>query len=130
MTEQPKANSPYGNRKFESVDAYHDAQEPSVRERLELLRQTIHQAVSGLKETISYNMPAFRMRTNLVYYMVHKNHIGFYPTSEPMRVFAERLSEWKHSKGAIQFPHDKPLPLELVRDIVRFRAAADRKEKQ
>jgi uncharacterized protein YdhG (YjbR/CyaY superfamily) len=126
MTEQPKGNSPYGNRKFKSVDAYHAAQEPSVRERLEMLRQCIHEAVPGLQETISYNMPAFRLRTNLVYYMVHKNHIGFYPTSEPMRVFADRLSEWKHSKGAIQFPHAQDLPFELVRDIVQFRAQNDR----
>jgi len=126
MARQTSDNSPYGNEKFKDIDTYHGRQSAEIRLRLDALRQCIHEAVPGLQETISYNMPAFRLRTNLVYYMVHKNHIGFYPTNEPVRVFADRLQDWVHSKGAIQFPHNKPLPLELVRDIVRFRAEADR----
>lgn len=128
MTEHASGKSPYGSRKFDSIDDYHSVHEPAVRERLELLRQCIHSAVPGLQETISYNMPAFRLRTNLVYYAVHKHHIGFYPTAGPMIAFAERLKDFRHSKGAVQFPHDQPLPLDFVEDMVRFRALEDREK--
>jgi len=120
--------SPYDARKFLTIDAYHEAQTPEVRGKLEALRCAILEACPEIQETISYNMPAFRLRTNLVYYAVNKNHIGFYPTAEPIRVFAEQLQGFKTSKGAIQFPNDVPLPLQLVQDIVRFRAMKDRKE--
>jgi uncharacterized protein YdhG (YjbR/CyaY superfamily) len=125
MTAKASGNSPYGSRKYQDIDDYHSAQEPFIKERLAMLRAAIHAAVPGLTETISYNMPTFRLRTNLVYYAVHKNHIGFYPTSGPLKAFAHNLEKFKHSKGAVQFPHSGPLPLELVRDMVQFRATED-----
>lgn len=126
MTDPASGKSPYGSRKFISIDEYHAFHDAFISDRLNLLRQAIHAAVPGLKETISYNMPAFRLRTNLVYYAVHKQHIGFYPTAAPMVAFAEQLKDFRHSKGAIQFPHNQPLPLDLVQDIVRFRANSDK----
>jgi uncharacterized protein YdhG (YjbR/CyaY superfamily) len=125
MTAKAPGNSPYGSRKYQDIDDYHSAQEPFIKEKLAMLRAAIHAAVPGLTETISYNMPTFRLRTNLVYYAVHKNHIGFYPTSGPLKAFANNLEKFKHSKGAVQFPHTGPLPLELVRVMVQFRAAED-----
>ena len=125
MTAKASGNAPYGSRKYQDIDDYHSAQEPFIKERLAMLRAAIHAAVPGLTETISYNMPTFRLRTNLVYYAVHKNHIGFYPTSGPLKAFAHNLEKFKHSKGAVQFPHTGPLPLELVRDMVQFRATED-----
>lgn len=125
MTAKASGNSPYGSRKYQDIDDYHSAHEPFIRERLAMLRAAIHAAVPGLTETISYNMPTFRLRTNLVYYAVHKNHIGFYPTSGPLKAFAHNLEKFKHSKGAVQFPHNELLPLELVRNMVKFRATED-----
>jgi uncharacterized protein YdhG (YjbR/CyaY superfamily) len=61
----------------------------------------------------------------LVYFAAYKNHIGFYPTSSPMKVFAEELLAYKTSKGAIQFPLDKPIPATLVKKIVKYRMEED-----
>ena len=66
-------------------------------------------------------MPAFKFHGVLVYYAAHKQHIGFYPTASPMRVFKKELADYKTSKGAIQFPIEKPIPTALVKKIVKFR---------
>ncbi|HVY75556.1 MAG TPA: DUF1801 domain-containing protein, partial [Puia sp.] len=89
------------------------------------LRQTIKQAAPKATETISYRMPAFRQNKVLVYYAVHKEHIGFYPTSDPIVHFRQELEQYNTSKGAIQFPIDKPLPLALIKKIVKFRLEED-----
>ena len=85
------------------------------------MRALIRAAAPKAEEVISYNMPAFRMKKILVWYAAWKEHIGFYPHSEPMKVFAPELAKFKTSKGAIQFPIDKPIPKALVRKIVKFR---------
>jgi len=68
-------------------------------------------------------MPAFKQNENLVYFAVAKNHYGFYPTSKPIEVFKKQLDEkgFSYSKGSIQFPIDKPFPVKLIQDIVKFR---------
>lgn len=73
------------------------------------------------EEVISYKMPAFRFKGMLVYFAAFKNHIGFYPTNSGIEVFKDELDRYKSSKGAVQFPLDKPLPLDLIRRIVEFR---------
>jgi uncharacterized protein YdhG (YjbR/CyaY superfamily) len=80
-------------------------------------------------------MPTFRLHGNLVYFAAHKGHIGFYPTSSGIAAFQERLARYPSSKGAVQFPLDEPLPLDLVAEMVRFRvaenvAAAEAKARQ
>lgn len=86
---------------------------------------TIIDAVPTATETISYGMPAFRQNKVLVYYVVHKEHIGFYPTPRPISVFKKELAKYKTSKGAIQFPIPEPLPLSLIKKIVKFRVRED-----
>ena len=66
-------------------------------------------------------MPAFKQNHVLVYFAAFKNHIGFYPTASGVEAFKDRLTEYKTSKGAIQFPLNQPLPLNLIREIVVFR---------
>ncbi len=70
-------------------------------------------------------MPAFRQNKVLVYYAVHKEHIGLYPTPGPIVHFKEELQKYNTSKGAIQFPIDKTLPFQLIKKIVKFRVAED-----
>ena len=70
-------------------------------------------------------MPAFKQKRVLVYYAAYKNHIGFYPTSQPIITFQEDLLHFKTSKGAIQFQLNQPLPKDLIQRIVKLRIEAD-----
>jgi uncharacterized protein YdhG (YjbR/CyaY superfamily) len=123
--EEKKSNSPYGNIKFTSIDEYHSLQTTEIEEKLNELRVIIKEVAKECTETISYNMPAFKLYKVLVYYAAYKNHIGFYPTSQPIIAFEEELKPYKTSKGAIQFPLDKALPKELIQRIVKFRMEMD-----
>jgi len=90
---------------------------------LQELRAAIKAAAPGAQEKISYQMPAFAQKGILVYFAAWKNHIGFYPTSSGTQAFKQELSAYKNSKGSVKFPLDKPLPLDLISNIVRFRVA-------
>jgi uncharacterized protein YdhG (YjbR/CyaY superfamily) len=107
--------------KITDIDRYIAGFPADKREILEQLRMTIRLAAPEAEEVISYQMPAFKYHGMLVYYAAFKNHIGFYPTSSGIETFKKELSTYKGSKGAVQFPLDKPLPLELISNIVKFR---------
>jgi uncharacterized protein YdhG (YjbR/CyaY superfamily) len=103
------------------IDEYIRLFPDDIQAPLQSLRQTIREAAPDAKETISYQMPAFKQNGILVYFAAFKKHIGFYPTSSGIEAFREELSAYEGSKGTVRFPIDKPLPLDLVRDIVKFR---------
>ena len=107
--------------KFKTVDEYLSTFPPKTKSILRELRNTIKQAAPQAEELISYNMPAFKLNGVLVYYAAYKEHIGFYPTSSPIRVFKNELTDYKTSKGAIQFPIEESIPMGLVKRIVKFR---------
>jgi uncharacterized protein YdhG (YjbR/CyaY superfamily) len=123
--ESKKVKSPYGAIKFTTIDEYHSNQSPEIQEKLNELRTIIREVAKESVETISYNMPAFKLKKVLVYYAANKNHIGFYPTSQPIITFQEELLPYKTSKGAIQFPLDQPFPKDLIQRIVKFRIDVD-----
>jgi uncharacterized protein YdhG (YjbR/CyaY superfamily) len=106
-----------------SIDEYIANFPKDVREILEKLRITIREAAPVAEEAISYRMPTFRLNGNLVHFAAHKNHIGFYPTPSGIEKFKKELSVYEGAKGSVQFPIDKPLPLDLVDKIVRYRVA-------
>jgi uncharacterized protein YdhG (YjbR/CyaY superfamily) len=107
------------------VDTYIQSFPAAQQQLLQTLRKHIQQAAPKATECISYNIPAYRQHGVLVYFAAYKNHIGFYPTSSPMKVFADELLPYKTSKGAIQFPLDKPIPATLVKKIVKYRMEED-----
>jgi len=109
------------NPKASSVAEYFSWQTETIQEKLQSIRKTIAAVVPEAKEVISYHMPAFKTSEVLVYYAAMKNHIGFYPQSEAIVAFKKELAPYKTSKGAIQFPMDKPIPLELIKQITLFR---------
>ncbi|MBV8150851.1 MAG: DUF1801 domain-containing protein [Candidatus Eremiobacteraeota bacterium] len=92
-----------------------------VQDRLRRVRETIRKAAPKAKETISYSIPAFTLDGMLVWFAAHKNHIGFYPGASGIRAFKKELADYKHAKGSVKFPLDEPLPLALIRRIVKFR---------
>ncbi|WP_319467611.1 DUF1801 domain-containing protein [uncultured Trichococcus sp.] len=114
-----------------TIDDYINQYPEEVRAALEKLRQTIKEEAPDAIEKISYQMPTFYLNGNMVHFAVQKNHIGFYPAPSGVAAFKEELTDYKTSKGAIQFPLTKPIPYELVRQIVRFRVEeAKGKKKQ
>jgi uncharacterized protein YdhG (YjbR/CyaY superfamily) len=114
--------------KFKTIDEYHAAFPKNIKDMLEEMRSTIRQEAPQAQEVISYNMPAFKQNGILVYYAAYKEHIGFYPTASPIRVFKDRLTAYKTSKGAIQFPVERPIPKTLIKDIVRYRINEDKEK--
>lgn len=86
------------------------------------LYQFLFELIPNSTECISYGMPCLKLNNKpVVYFAGYKSHIGFYPTAKPIEHFKEKLKHYKHSKGAVQFPINKPLPKELIKEIVEFR---------
>ncbi|MFN5621102.1 MAG: DUF1801 domain-containing protein [Flavobacteriales bacterium] len=108
-----------------TINDYHQLFPPAVKQQLEQLRTAIIQAAPQATEVISYGMPAFKQHKVLVYYAAYKAHIGLYPTPHAISAFQKELTKYATSKGAVQFPLDKPLPLALIQKIVRFRVKED-----
>lgn len=108
-------------KKFNSIDEYISLFPKDVQENLEKIRQIIKKSAPQAEEIISYQIPAFRLNGNLVYFAAFKDHIGFFPTSSGVAAFKKDLSKYATSKGTIRFPLDKPIPFDLVRKIVKFR---------
>ncbi|HEY96383.1 MAG TPA: hypothetical protein G4O15_15770 [Dehalococcoidia bacterium] len=103
------------------IDEYIAEFPGDIQVRLYNMRQVIREAAPNAKETISYRMPTFKLNGNLVHFAAFKKHIGFYPTPSAISVFEKELAPYHTSKGAIQFPHDKPIPYELIEKIVKYR---------
>src|SRR5712691_156324 len=116
-------NEPDSDKKqFKTIDEYIRTFPKDVQTILEKLRKAIQEAAPGAVETISYQMPTFKLNgKGLVYFAAFKNHIGFYPIPTGIQAFEEGLSPYKQGKGSVQFPIDQPVPYDLVRRIVRFR---------
>jgi uncharacterized protein YdhG (YjbR/CyaY superfamily) len=104
-----------------NIDEYIAAQPKEVQPLLQKIRATINESAPQAKETISYQMPAFKQNGILVYFAAFKDHISFFPTGSAVEAFKDRLSAYKTSKGTIQLPLDEPLPLDLIKEIVLFR---------
>ena len=111
-----------------SIDAYIANCPVEVQKMLEEIRTVIKQTAPEAQEKISYGMPAFTLNGNLVYFAAFKEHIGFYPIPSGIEAFKAELSAYKQGKGSVQFPLDRPMPLELIRRIVEFRAAENLKK--
>jgi uncharacterized protein YdhG (YjbR/CyaY superfamily) len=107
--------------KPKNIDEYIANFPPEVKKLLEEIRTIIKEIAPNATEVISYGMPAFKQNKVLVYFAGYKNHIGFYPTGSGIVAFKNELNDFKWSKGAVQFSVNKPLPINLIKKIVRFR---------
>jgi uncharacterized protein YdhG (YjbR/CyaY superfamily) len=108
--------------RFETIDEYIAMFPPAVKDILVEVREAIRDSAPTAQETIAYGIPTFKLNGNLVHFAAFKSHVGFYPGGpSAIEAFKKELSQYKQSKGTIQFPLDKPIPLELVKRIVKFR---------
>ena len=104
-----------------SVGQYIAGFPKDVQEILKAIRMTIRKAAPNAEETISYRMPTFTLKGNLVHFAAHQKHIGFYPTPTGIEKFKNELAAYEWAKGSVQFPLDKPIPFALISKIVKFR---------
>ncbi len=104
-----------------TIDEYISGFPKDIQKILQEMRAEIRKAAPEAEEAIKYGIPTFTLNGNLVHFGGFKNHIGFYPTPSGIEAFRKELSVYNGAKGSIQFPIDKPLPLALIRKIVKFR---------
>lgn len=119
----------------QTIDEYIAGFPPDVQDVLRQIRATIREEVPGATEKISYGVPTFALHGNVVHFGGFAKHVSIYPAPRGNERFREVLSRYRGGKGTVQFPRGEPLPIELIRDIVRFlveqdeAAAARRRER-
>ena len=106
-----------------TIDEYIEAQPEDIRDVLRKVREIICAAAPDSAEKISWNMPTFRQGENIIHFAAFKKHLGIYPGDLSLSPFMDRLADYRCSKGAIQFPYDKPIDFELIADITRWRVS-------
>ncbi|MGI6758497.1 MAG: iron chaperone [Bacilli bacterium] len=111
-----------------NIDDYIKGFSTEIQEKLQSIRKTIAEAAPEAIEKISYQMPTFYFHGNLVHFAAFKNHIGFYPAPSGIANFSDELLDYKTSKGAVQFPLDKPIPFDLISKIVKFRVKENKQK--
>lgn len=104
-----------------NIDDYIAGFPPDVRAILEKIRETIRAAAPDAEETMSYQMPTFTLKGNLVHFAAFKKHIGFYPVPTGIEEFKSELAGYEGGKGSVKFPLDRPIPFDLISKIVAFR---------
>ncbi len=107
--------------KTKNVATYIDAFPWETQQILRSVREAILQAAPRALETIKYGIPTYVQGKNLVHFAGYRNHIGFYPTPGAIAHFSARLKPYKTSKGAVQFPLDMEVPLQLISEITKYR---------
>jgi len=107
---------------MKTVDEFISSLPKEKQEIMQRVRELIKKEVPEAEEAMGYGVPAFKLNGKyLVYYAVFKEHFGLYPTPETIEFFKDELKDYKQSKGAVQFPLAKPLPMELIKKIVKYR---------
>ena len=111
--------SHYCGKTPETIDEYILSQDEAIRDQLRSVRETIHKELPDATEKISWSMPTWWQRHNIIHFAANKKHIGLYPGPEAVVQFAEKLDQagCKHSKGSIQIPYSDDLPLDLISEI-------------
>ena len=124
-------------KKAKDIDEYIADFPVDVQLMLQKVRTAIRKAAPKAEEAIKYQMPTFVLNGNLIHFAGYQNHIGLYPGSKPIEQFKDDLVKYRTSKGTVQFPLDKPIPVGLVGKITKFcvkrnleRAAAKAKKKR
>jgi uncharacterized protein YdhG (YjbR/CyaY superfamily) len=121
-----------GKANFTNVDDYISAQPEAAQVVLQLVRSTLRKALPGAEEVISYKIPAYSLRGEIVLYFAGwKRHYSLYPAGERMiAAFQNQLASYKVSKGTIRFPLSEPGPVRLIERIAKFRAEETARLKQ
>ncbi len=115
-----REQSHYCGKPPETIEAYIAAQPEEAQDYLRQINAAIKASIPEAREKISWSMPTYWKGRNLIQFAASKRHVGLYPGPEAVEAFAARLTEYKTSKGTIQLPYSKPLPLELIGEIAKW----------
>lgn len=110
------------NTDIKTIDEFISNYPENVQKVLQKIRKTIQKVVPEAEEKISYGIPTFTLKGNLVHFSSYKHHVGFYPGSEAILAFTDDLKPYITSKGTVQFPLDQPIPYDLIKTITKYRA--------
>ena len=106
---------------YATVDEYIAIAEPKVKKALKDIRKTIKTAAPKAEEVISYQIPGYKYHGMLVFFAAWKNHISLYPAPWSADSLKKEMSVYEGSKGTIKFPVDEPMPLSLIKKMVKYR---------
>lgn len=106
--------------KKDIIDEYIQNQDENVQEILVNVRKIIETALPEFTISLAYGMPTYKSKRNLIHFAANKNHLGVYPTPKVIEAFSDELKEYKTSKGAVQFPYNKPIPYELIGKMAKY----------
>lgn len=120
---------PMKNHTFETMDEYINAFHGETKRILQKIRATVREAAPEATESINYGIPTFKMLGNLVHFAAFKKHIGFYPAPSGIEAFKKEVEPFKTGKGTLQFSLDKPIPYDLISEIVQFRVEENKNRK-
>lgn len=104
----------------ETVGDYIAAQPERIQPYLTSVRETLCGAMPGVQERISWGMPTYRSKYNIIHFSAFKNYIGLYPGEKAVAFFMDRLTEYRTGRGSVHLPYDKPLPLALIAEIAKW----------
>lgn len=108
-------------KKPEDIDSYIASFPKEIQKLLNEVRKAIQEAAPDAEEYIGYGMPAYKVNGPVAYFAGYEHHIGFYPTGSGIAAFTKEIQKYKNSKGAVQFPLDKPIPVALIKRMVKFK---------
>ena len=117
-------------RQWGSVDEYIDSFSGETRNRLEQLRRLVREEAPEAEERISYGMPGYDLDGMLVWFAGYARHIGLYPGADGVRAFEHELGPYEYARGSVRLALDEPLPIDLIRRIVRYRVTENLDKKR
>jgi len=105
------------SKKLTPIEDYIAAQPERVQPLLNQVKDMLRDVLTDAQERISYGIPTFWKKHNIIHFAAHENHLGLYPGTEAIAHFSDRLKDYKTSKGTVQFPYDREIPLKLIEEI-------------
>jgi len=115
-----RKNQSHYCKSVNTIDAYITQFSKNEQAKLHELHNMIKNAASNMEEKISWKMPTFIQKGNVIHFAMHKNHIGLYVGSTTVKAFENELSSYQYAKGTIQLSKDQPLPQDLIEKIVHY----------
>ncbi|MDR2825072.1 MAG: DUF1801 domain-containing protein [Prevotellaceae bacterium] len=115
---------------IKTIDEYIMGFEPVIQKTLNELRNFIKTEAPEATEKISYGMPTFYLKGNLVHFAAFKDHYGFFPSPSGINEFAEELAPYRTGKGTLCFPFNKPIPWDILKKVIQYRVEENSKKKE